>query len=156
MELNNIENLLDKYLKAETTLEEEKILKEYFVSGNVAPHLQEMSSLFIYTNESKKEVCEKVIKLKPNKKINFKWMSIAASVLLVVSAFVGEQQYSRYQQRKQFKQIEDALKMVSINLNKGNDAVYVVSSNLNKGSDAINELNIFNKTINKASRILNK
>ena len=46
MELANIEKLLEKYLNAETTIAEEKMLKNYFLNDNVAPHLIEYQALF--------------------------------------------------------------------------------------------------------------
>lgn len=67
MELANIEKLLEKYLDAETTLQEEKMLQEYFTSNNVAPHLQEYSMMFGYFKESKDETFTQTIQLKPKK-----------------------------------------------------------------------------------------
>ena len=52
MELANIERLLEKYLNAETTIEQEKLLKKYFSEGNVASHLKEYESLFGYFSTS--------------------------------------------------------------------------------------------------------
>ena len=46
MELANIEKLLEKYQNATTTIAEENKLKDYFLSNNVAPHLQEYQALF--------------------------------------------------------------------------------------------------------------
>ena len=46
MELAKIENLLEKYLAAETTLKEENVLKNYFSQENVPEHLEEYKSMF--------------------------------------------------------------------------------------------------------------
>ncbi|WP_299158600.1 hypothetical protein [uncultured Tenacibaculum sp.] len=154
MELANIEKLVDKYLDAETTLQEEQILQEYFTSSNVAPHLEEYSMLFGYFKQSKGETYTKTIQLKPEKtKKNWKWLSVAASVVLLFSVFIGNEEYQKHQQRKQFAQIKEALQMVSVNLNKGNEALYAVSNNLNKGNDAIQQLNTYEETVNK---VINK
>lgn len=156
MELANIEKLLDKYLDATTTLQEEQILQEYFTSQNVAPHLQEYISMFIYFKQSKNETFTKTIQLKPEKpKKNWKWLSVAASVVLLFSVFVGNEKYQEHQQRKQFAEITKALQMVSVNLNKGNEALYAVSKNLNKGNEAIAHLNTYEETINKVIKRVN-
>ncbi|MEE3998825.1 hypothetical protein V1T75_00635 [Tenacibaculum sp. FZY0031] len=156
MELANIEKLLDKYLEAETTLQEEQTLQEYFTSNNVAPHLQEYSMLFGYFKQSKDETFTKTIQLKPEKtKKNWKWLSVAASVVLLFSVFMGNEEYKKYQQRKQFAQIKEALQLVSVNLNKGNDALYAVSNNLKKGNDAIEQLGAYEETVNKVINTVN-
>ncbi|UTD14251.1 hypothetical protein HER15_01630 [Tenacibaculum mesophilum] len=156
MELANIEKLLDKYLDAETTLQEEQTLQEYFTSNNVAPHLQEYSMMFGYFKQSKDETFTKNIQLKPEKtKKNWKWLSVAASVVLLFSVFMGNEEYKKYQQRKQFAQIKEALQLVSVNLNKGNDALYAVSNNLKKGNDAIEQLGAYEETVNKVINTVN-
>ncbi|XRE44871.1 hypothetical protein ACIVBQ_003075 [Tenacibaculum discolor] len=156
MELANIEKLLDKYLDAETTLQEEQTLQEYFTSNNVAPHLQEHSMMFGYFKQSKDETFTKTIQLKPEKtKKNWKWLSVAASVVLLFSVFMGNEEYKKYQQRKQFAQIKEALQLVSVNLNKGNDALYAVSNNLKKGNDAIEQLGAYEETVNKVINTVN-
>jgi len=122
MELVNIEKLLQKYLDAETTITEENELKNYFLSENVAPHLEEYKSLFEYFTISKKEEFTKPIQLK-SEKTNWKWLSVAASVVLLVSIYTG---YENNQQRKAEKIYNDtqmALNMLSVNLNKGNEAI---------------------------------
>ena len=149
MELANIETLLEKYLDANTTLQEEDILKKYFNSGNVAPHLEEYGMMFDYFKESIEETFTKTIQLKPKKKTqkNWKWFSMVASVALLISVFIGKQQYDKHQQRKQFSEIKKALQQVSFNLNRGNNAIYTVSDNLTKGSDAITKLDTYQKTV---------
>ncbi|RKF03985.1 uncharacterized protein DUF3290 [Tenacibaculum lutimaris] len=156
MELANIEKLLEKYLDAETTLQEEKMLQEYFTSNNVAPHLQEYSMMFGYFKQSKDETFTQTIQLKPEKtKKNWKWLSVAASVILLFSVFIGNEEYQKHQQRKQFAQIKEALQLVSVNLNKGNEAIYAVSNNLKKGSDAIEHLETYEETVNKVINTVN-
>jgi len=122
MELANIEKLLEKYENAETTIAEEKALKNYFSKGNVAPHLQEYEIVFGYFSTSKNERFTQTIQLK-SRKLNWKWLSVAASVVLLVSVYTG---YQNNQERKAEKVYEDtrmALGMLSANLNKGTIAV---------------------------------
>ncbi|WBX72763.1 hypothetical protein PG913_07535 [Tenacibaculum pacificus] len=156
MELTNIEKLVEKYLNATTTLQEEEVLQKYFTSDNVAVHLQEYSILFSYFKQSKNDTFTKTIQLQPEKpKKNWKWLSVAASIVLLLSLFVGNEKYKEHQQRKQFVEITTALQMVSINLNKGNEALYAVSDNLNKGNEALEYLNTYEETIDKVIKTVN-
>jgi hypothetical protein len=125
MELANIEKLVEKYLNAETSLPEEATLKNYFLEGDVAPHLQEYTAMFTYFVTSKDETYTKTIELEPkkSKKINLKWMSVAVSVVLLFSVFVANEQYKKHQVEKQFAQVSEALKRLSRNLQKGEEAV---------------------------------
>ena len=94
MELANIEKLLEKYLEAETTLQEEQLLSDYFTTNEVPSHLEEYAALFGYFQKNQSETYTKTIELKPEKtkKKNLKWLSIAASFALLVSIF-GKVQY---------------------------------------------------------------
>ena len=67
MELANIEKLVEKYLNAETSLQEEATLKNYFTEGNVAPHLLEYKFMFTYFTKEKDETYTKDIELEPKK-----------------------------------------------------------------------------------------
>lgn len=149
MELANIEKLLEKYLEATTSLQEEDTLRAYFNSGNVAPHLEEYGMMFGYFKQSKDETFTKTIQLNPEKrKKNWKWLSVAASIALLVSMYIGHQEYQKNEARKQLAQVKEALHQISFNLNKGNDALYAVSNNLTKGSDAITKLDTYKSTVN--------
>ena len=148
MELANIEKLLDKYLDANTSLQEEDTLRAYFNSGTVAPHLEEYGMMFGYFKESKDETFTKTIQLKPEiRKKNWKWLSVAASVALLISVFIGKQQYDQQQREKEFAKVKETLQLLSFNLNRGNDALYAVSDNLSKGSDAITKLDTYESTV---------
>ncbi|WP_166387239.1 MULTISPECIES: hypothetical protein [unclassified Polaribacter] len=125
MELANIEKLVEKYENAETSLQEETTLRNYFTGGSVAPHLQEYEYMFNYFATSKDETYTKTIKLEPkkSKNRNLKWLSVAASVVLLFSVFIGKNEYERYQAKKQFDQISKGLMLLSSNLQKGEQAV---------------------------------
>ena len=122
MELANIEKLLQKYLNAETSIAEENELKSYFLSDYVAPHLEEYQALFGYFSISKKEVYTKPLQLKTQKK-NWKWLSVAASVVLLISIYSGYQNNQQKKAEKIYNETQVAFNMLSANLNKGNNAI---------------------------------
>lgn len=122
MELVNIEKLLQKYLDAETSITEENQLKTYFLSDNVAPHLEEYQALFGYFSISKNEKLTKPIQLKPKKK-SWKWLSVAASLVLLVSLYTGYENNQQRKAEKIYNETQMAFNMLSANLNKGNDAI---------------------------------
>ncbi len=122
MELVNIEKLLQKYLDAETTIAEENELRAYFLSDHVAPHLEEYQALFGYFSISKKETYTKPIQLK-TKKPNWRWLSVAASLILMVSVYTGYQNNQQRKAEKIYNETKMALDLLSVNLNKGNNAI---------------------------------
>lgn len=125
MELSKIEQLLEKYLNAETTLQEEATLKDYFTNDLVAPHLKEYQLLFGYFNESKSEKFTKTIQLN-SKKTNWKWLSLAASVVLLFSVYNGyeyDQSIKREEAKIAFQDTQMAFQLLTKNFNKGNAAI---------------------------------
>ncbi|MDB4171203.1 MAG: hypothetical protein P8P28_01050 [Polaribacter sp.] len=130
MELANIEKLIEKYLNAATSLQEEATLENYFTQGDIAPHLQEYEALFYYFAKNKEEIFTETIQLdtkkRPNKKL--KWLSIAASIAVLVSIFIGNQEYRKYQKEKTFAQVSNALQLLSFNLKKGESAIAKVQT----------------------------
>jgi hypothetical protein len=54
MELTKIEILIEKYFQGETSIAEEKELRSYFSTSNVAPHLEQYKAMFGYFTEAKK------------------------------------------------------------------------------------------------------
>ena len=134
MELVNIEKLLEKYLDAETSIAEENKLKTYFSGDDVAPHLEEYREMFGYFSASKNERSTKTIQLK-SRKLNWKWLYVAASAVLLVSVYTG---YQKNQQEKAEKIYRDT-----------KFAFNMLSANLNKGTAAISELQEFENTTNK-------
>ncbi|MBL4745695.1 MAG: hypothetical protein JKY08_04955 [Flavobacteriaceae bacterium] len=135
MELVNIEQLLEKYLDATTTLAEEKVLQTYFTGDNVAAHLIEYRALFTFFATEKNERYTKTIHLKRNTQ-KWKWLSVAASIVLMVGV------YSGYQEDKQQKEVAKLYAETQV-------ALRMLASNLNKGTVAIGHLQQFETTKNK-------
>ncbi len=124
MELYKIERLLEKYFEANTSLEEERMLKDFFTKEAVPEHLIQYKGYFGAFEKDKEEVHKPVIKL-PAKKFNLRWIAAAAVILFMLSVF-SYQQYEVYQQKeaqKAFLETKKALRLISQNLNRGNRAV---------------------------------
>ena len=124
MELVNIEKLIEKYENAETSLQEEQLLKEYFQQESVPAHLLEYKAMFNYFDESSEERYTKSIQLKPRRS-NWKWLSIAATVALLVSIYTINSpgtisESERQEAQLAFQETQKAFQLISQNLNKGN------------------------------------
>jgi hypothetical protein len=83
MELKLVEQLLEQYFQGETTIVEEKQLKAYFSSNDVAPHLAKYQELFGYFETQKGTQFEQKLPLQPRKQSTVKWMGIAASFVVL-------------------------------------------------------------------------
>lgn len=124
MELAKIEKLIEKYIEAETTLEEEIFLKKYFTEKDVPSHLEEYRKLFSYFVNNSLDVSNKPITLPQNRSI-ISWLAVAAIAVLFVSIFSIYQ--NNLNERKQaelaYMETQRALDLISFSLNKGNDAI---------------------------------
>lgn len=121
-DLDNIEKLLGKYQEAKTTLQEEALLKDYFTSDNVAPHLQEYQYMFQYFTKSKQEHYTKNIRLetKPQRR---KWIGMAASIALLIGV-IGFNKYQYNQETKRaYADTQNALQLIATQMNKGSVAI---------------------------------
>lgn len=98
MDSDKINSLLNKYWACETTLEEERELRQYFTEGEFPESLRETAHLFRYFAENRKnslndvsfdrQVIERISIGKPGKgrKLIFNTMRIAAGVAVLVVA----------------------------------------------------------------------
>lgn len=133
MEVKWIEDLLEKYLEGNSTIEDEKVLKKYFESNEVPEHLLNYKDLFVFYSESKKEQSRQSIKFNNSKKSNFKWIGIAASFVLI--ATLTTLLYLNYNTTQMdnlgtfdnpelaFIETHKALQLVSTNINSGMESV---------------------------------
>lgn len=146
MELAKIEKLVEKYENAETTLKEENILRDYFLSDNVAPHLEEYQMMFTYFKASKAETYDKTLEFKTEKKRNYKWLSIAASVAVLFSVYIG---IPKKEKKININSLSDLTIEQKFHYDQAQKALAMLSGNLNKGNQAVSNLRTYEKTVNK-------
>ena len=128
MELDkNIEKLVEKYFEATTTQAEEETLQAYFTQESVAAHLVQYKPMFTYFSIAKNEKYTKQVPLKPRRKFNYKWTSVAAVAVLFFGTYFGIGKYQDYQEQKQaelaYEQTKEALLLIAANFNKGTEKI---------------------------------
>lgn len=129
MALDRIEILLEKYFEAETSIAEEKELKDYFASLDVAQHLEQYKPIFGYAAQAKQEQFTATIPLKTKKRTKVVWLSVAASVAVLLG--VGLFTFNHYNEPEYqdlgvvndpeiaFRETQKALDLISKSVNKG-------------------------------------
>ena len=130
MELRIIEQLLDKYFDAATSIAEENQLKEYFSSPGVAPHLEQYRPMFGYFAREATQQFDKTVHLQPKRQYA-KWISVAASLVLMVgmlayfsNQLVTNNDLGTYDDPEvAFRETQKALNMVSKNVNVGVNSI---------------------------------
>ena len=126
MESGKIEKLLDKYFEAKTTVAEEEVLRAYFTKGEVAPHLAQYAPLFAYLSQAKEERFTRQVALRSRSSI-YRWMSIAAAVVLGLGIYFGSDTYNNYQEQKEaeyaYNETRKALSLLASNLERGTEKV---------------------------------
>jgi hypothetical protein len=133
MELDKIERILEKYFEGETSIMEEKELKDYFASSNVAQHLEHYKPMFGYFSQGKQEQYKAVIPLQTTKRKIASWISIAATVIVLLG--VGTFTFMNYNATKSqdlgtyndpevaFRETQKALALISKHVNTGIESV---------------------------------
>lgn len=124
MELDNIERLLEKYFEATTTVAEEQTLRSYFTQEEIAPHLQQYSSIFAYFSTAREERFTGQVPLKTRKSFS-RWISVAAVAVVIFGIYFGNKQYQEQQQQAQYayNQTKEALRLLAENLDRGTEKV---------------------------------
>lgn len=139
MESQEIEILLSRYLEGETSLKEEEKLKEYFTSGEVAPHLQEYTPMFSFFINAREECLERKINFQKEKKRTYSWVAVAASVVIVAGLF-----FNKPQPGHELGSYEDP----KLALEETKEALYMVSRLMNNGKEDLAYIKEFNRTKN--------
>lgn len=123
MELDRIEQLLEKYFEATTTGAEEQELREYFSGEGVAPQLEAYRPMFAYFSEAKEERYTRQVSLKTRRYV-YQWISVAAAAVMMFGFYFGNGYY-REQRKAEFayEQTRKALGLIAQNLDRGTQKV---------------------------------
>jgi len=131
--VKHIEKLLDKYFEANTSVAEEAVLQSYFSQEEVAAHLESYRPMFNYFSKAKGERYTKLPTLtgpiKPRRKFNYRWASVAAVAALVFGAYFGNgyriqiQEDERVQAELAYLETKKALSLLAENFGKGTQKV---------------------------------
>ncbi|PIF01319.1 MAG: hypothetical protein CR994_01830 [Maribacter sp.] len=122
MELKKIEELLEKYLDANTSIAEEKELRSYFSQENAPAHLKQYAPMFQYLSTAKEERYTKELSFR-NKGSNYKWLSIAAMVVLFLGIYFGNEYQEKKEAEYAFNETMKALTLLADNFNKGTEKI---------------------------------
>ena len=141
MELKLVEQLLEKYFQGETTIAEEKQLKAYFSSNDVASHLAKYQALFGYFETQKGTQFEQKLPLQPRKQNTVKWIGIAASfvVLFGLATFYFYPSEPKYEYLGTYDNPEEAFAATQ-------KALLMVSEQVNIGMESVVYLEEYEKT----------
>ena len=139
MESDKITLLVARYFEGETSVADEVELKKYFTSSEIAPDLVQYKPLFQYLASNSSYEFAKGIPLLESKSNPIKWLSIAASVVVLLG--VGWYAFSTYSTSKPstdlgsfddpqvaFEETQKALELLSTQVNTGIESVRYVQT----------------------------
>ena len=148
MEFNKIEDILDKYFQGETSIAEEKELKDYFSSPNVAQHLEQYKPMFGYFSQVKEQKSTQEIPLKTNKR-NVAWLSIAASAVVLLGVgtyfYVSQKNTAPAVAQTELGTYDDPEEALAAT----QKALALLSSNVNVGIGSVQYIRQYEESKNK-------
>jgi len=146
MALDRIEKLVEKYFEGETSIAEEKELKTYFSSTDVAQHLEQYKPVFGYFSQAKQEQFTATISLKSKRKQKrLAWLSVAAAVVVMVCIGFFAYQNSSEPTQENLGVINDP----EIAFRETQKALALISKHVNTGIESVNYLGEYQQSKNK-------
>jgi len=161
MDSKEIEQLLEKYWTCETSLEEEKLLREYFNGNEVPQSLSDAASLFRYFESERARTSEEDIERAVTKEIRkrqrgkiismvsvYRMARIAAGLLVVVVATY----FVRQEVRKSYPpEIADTISDPKLALEETKKALMMISRGFGKAKQGAAKVNMLNEAEDKIS-----
>ncbi|KAA2242469.1 hypothetical protein F0L74_07955 [Chitinophaga agrisoli] len=159
MDYNKIRALLELYWEGETSLEEEEMLRHFFVTHTAAlpEDLREAAPLFRYFQAEKEQELPaweipRVAPL-PGSRPWQHWMKYAAALLMMAGAGYSVQQYIvRHNELSAAAWQQDTYQDPEKAYQEAQKALELLSRNLNKGTEQMEKLAYFNEATDKIKR----
>lgn len=161
MDSKNMEDLLKKYWDCETTLEEEKQLREYFGGNNIPDQWKDTAALFRYFEETKKkslpdlafegEVMHKLHAPKKSKVVRliYNTMRIAAGLAVVLAAMW----FIRNEIRETTPQaVVDTYDDPNLAFEETKKALLMISKSFGTAEEQARKINLFNEAQEEIQR----
>jgi hypothetical protein len=174
MNSHEIEKLLEKYFEGETTLSEEKQLRDFFASGNVPGRWKDLEKYFVFVSDemsqrlSDQGFDEKIMseikedKQSPLLDLRRPWIywiaGVAAGVLILVAVFVKFDPFSKRisdtydDPQLAYAEAKRILLYVSAQFNKGTRNLEPVTA-LQTGLDELKPVTVYNKAAGEVQRL---
>jgi hypothetical protein len=174
MNLHEIEKLLEKYFEGDTSLSEEKKLRDFFAAGNVPERWKGLEKYFIFMIREQDQQLqdnsfdEKVLsamkrnKLAPVLDLHRPWIywiaGVAAGLLILLAILVkfdpfsGKIEDTYRDPQTAYIEARKILLYVSAQFNKGTSALKPVAT-LQTGLDDLKPVAAYDKGLNEVSRL---
>lgn len=179
MDLKKIKTLLEKYYNGDTSIVEEKVLRDYFDSESIDDELIADRDIFLYQiheNDKLEHIPDlsneiwnsldknNIDKSKKNNNLIYISLRIAAGIVIILgSYFILKDQLPNQEKQIQFadtydnpeaayKEAKETLLYVSAMLNKGKSYLEPIEK-MNEGTEKLNSLTTFNKGLEELSPI---
>ena len=130
MEYRKIKELLDLYFNAETTLSQEKSLRDYFTSDGVDKRLKHYIALFESYNKAGQELFKGSLALEPQHKGLQTWLPRVAALLLPivsVAAFLHTSNIKAEQEKQALTTFKESRELMYVMANQFNKATKTLS-----------------------------
>lgn len=173
MNLQKIEKLIAKYEQGDTSLEEEKILTDFFQNEKVPYQLRSYKDLFDFMESSKAEelvnpdfddkILAAISEIQPGSKYSsrkiklYSAIAIAASIVILIGLYFQFGQMNQVQDTYDdpllaYAETKKILMKVSGNLNAGVDELKTVSE-FNSGMEQLNKIATFDDGMQNLEKI---
>lgn len=157
MSSHRIEKILEKYFQGESSLTEERTLREYFRKEDVPPHLAELKEQFLVIDEERKQelpedfddlLFENIEKEQRSKKASkrafiYYVSSVAATILILVTVFFS---FNPFASNTSYNEQEADLAFT-----EASRILYFVSEKFNKGANPLGKMARFDEGVRNLS-----
>lgn len=161
MNIRQIEILIDKYFEGQTSLEEEKAIRDFLLKKDVPEKFKWLRDYFVYTEESAGQVSvsegfdekilghleesEKKERSSSRKLYLYVVSGVAASILLVIGLFTIIDRIT--------DRIDPSSQEAEVAYQQASQALLFVSSKLNSGMKEASDMKKLNQNISKMEKV---